>query len=124
MSNENPIIVYRVIGNGTHIQPLEHIESKRGGWHTYKILQPDPMAGETFKTQAWYAAMSPMAAVLLELGNSASRLRVLTMCLAVRDENARRWRDEADEELKTHTALLLQAQMLASQAGLMRGGAA
>jgi len=124
VSDENPVIVYRVIANGTHIQPLEHIESKRGGWHTYKILQPDPTAGETFKTQTWYAAMSPMGAVLHALGLSASRLRVLTMCLAVPDDNTRRWRDEADEELKTHTALLTQAHMLASQVGLMRGGAA
>lgn len=124
MSNENPVIVYRVIADGTHIQPLEHIESRRGGWHTFKIRQPDPMAGVTFNTRTWYAAMSPMGAVLHALGLSASRLRVLTMRLAVPDENTRRLRDEADKELETHTALLMQAQMLASQVGLMRGGVA
>ena len=120
---------YRVIAGGTHIQPLEHVRSTRNGWHTYRVLPPDQMAGEEVTGRTWYPNPTPMGAVIRELSLVASRMRVAAVCLAspgTHWTNAKELRAEVDEHLKEHTALLLLAQTLAAEAGLMRtpGGAA
>jgi hypothetical protein len=115
-------ILYRVIGKGTHIQPLEHVRSARNGWHTYRVLQPDPMAGEEVAGRTWYPDCTPMGAVIRELSLVASRMRIAAICLAspgTHWTNAKELRAEVEEHLKEHTALLMQVQMLAAQAGLM-----
>lgn len=117
--------LYRVIAGGTHIQPLEHVRSTRNGWHTYRVLEPDPMAGEEVTGRAWYPDPTPMGAVLRELSLVASRMRIVVMCLASGSHwtVSKEHRAEMDQHLKEHTALLLLAQSLAAEAGLMKGKA-
>ena len=122
-ANTTPTVLYRVIAGGTHIQPLEHVRSTRNGWHTYRVLPPDPMAGEEINGRTWYPDPTPMGAVIRELSLVASRMRVVAICLAspgTHWTNAKELRAEVDEHLKEHTALLLLAQTMASEAGLMR----
>lgn len=117
-----PVTCYRVIDKGTHIQPLEHVRSARNGWHTYRVLQPDQMAGIEVTGRTWYPDTTPMGAVIRELSLVASRMRIAAICLAspgTHWTNAKELRAEVDEHLKEHTALLLLAQTLAAKAGLM-----
>ena len=109
-------IVYRVIAGGTHIQRLEHVESKGNGWHRYRVLEPDPMAGHEFSTRRRNAHCTPLGAVLHEIGVCASRLQVAAMCLSEWPKHAvqhrKAVRDGVDSDVATVRALLLQAEML------------
>lgn len=116
--------VYRTIAQGTTIQALEHIKSTGNGWHHYRVADDGPAAGELVVTRQWYAHPNPMGAILSELGYCASRLRIAAICLAdpsIHPTRAREIKEDVKAETRLHCALLAQAQMIASKAGLLSG---
>lgn len=111
--------VYRVVANGTHVQPLVHIRSTGNGWHRFRVLKPDPMAGEEFTTRSWYANTTPISAVLTEMEYSFLRMRTLACFFAYSTKRCQRWHElyaEMDTERKHFSALRMQAEMMRMEA--------
>lgn len=119
MDVEHQTPVYRVVANGTHVQPLAHVRSTGNGWHRFRVLQPDPMAGTEFTTRSWYPHTTPMSAVLAEMEYSFLRMRTLAACFAYTKKRSPRWHDlyaEMDVERKHFAALRMQAEMTRKEA--------
>jgi hypothetical protein len=114
---------YRVINNGLHIQTVEHVKSAKNGWHTYRVVGSDPMAGLEFKTREWYPNPTPLGAILDKIATVSNRMMWACRTTAgpVCDLPAReRIVAENDEDAKAIRAMLIQAQMLCAEAGLLR----
>jgi hypothetical protein len=121
--------VYRVSADGTRTQPLELVRSAGNGWHRYRILPPDPLAGAEFNTRDWYEWTTPLGACLEALAFSASRMRTVLECMdgpysPFHNGDCRRYREilaDVKAETRFHSAVLAQVQRIAGKHGLLSG---